>query len=145
VADLLRDRSAESLALWLTQHPTVEVVARDRSGLYAEGASRGATQALQVADRFHLVLNLSAAIERALEERSRELVIHPSPPVAVQPAAPAEGAMVKPTTQQKLQQQRRQRRLERYQKLAELYDRGYCRSAISRELDVSIKTVRRWL
>jgi len=32
-------------------------------------------QALQVADRLHLILNLSAAIERVLEERSRELLL----------------------------------------------------------------------
>ena len=35
VVDLLPDRSAESLTLWLTQHPTVEVISRDRFGLYA--------------------------------------------------------------------------------------------------------------
>ena len=73
VADLLPDRSAESLALWLEQHPTVEVIARDRGGLYADGGSKGAPFAMQVADRFHLVVNLSATIERVLEERSREL------------------------------------------------------------------------
>lgn len=74
VVDLLPDRSAESLTIWLEKHPTVEVVARDRGGLYAEGASQGAPSAMQVADRFHLVLNLSSAIERVREERSRELI-----------------------------------------------------------------------
>src|SRR3954466_14582296 len=64
VADLLPDRSAESLTLWLQKHPTVEVIARDRGGLYADGASQGAPSAIQVADRFHLVVNLSCAIER---------------------------------------------------------------------------------
>lgn len=70
VVDLLPDRSAESFADWLMKNPTVSVISRDRSGLYAEGAERGAPAAQQVADRFHLVLNLSAAIERALEERA---------------------------------------------------------------------------
>jgi transposase len=75
VVDLLPDRSAESLAAWLENHDTVEVIARDRGGLYADGASQGAPSAMQVADRFHLVLNLSSAVERVLEERSRELVL----------------------------------------------------------------------
>jgi transposase len=72
VVELLPERSAESLADWLMNNQTVSVISRDRSGLYAEGAALGAPSAQQVADRFHLLLNLSAAIERALEERSSQ-------------------------------------------------------------------------
>jgi hypothetical protein len=64
VADLLPQRSAEQLAEWLKQHPEVEVMTRDRFGLYAGGARRGAPQARQVADRFHRLLNLREAVER---------------------------------------------------------------------------------
>jgi transposase len=78
VIDLLPERSAESLAEWLTNNPTVCVISRDRCGLYAEGATTGTPEAQQVADRFHLIVNLSAAIERALEERSRVLEL-PAP------------------------------------------------------------------
>src|SRR5215470_3582562 len=53
VVDLLPERSAESLAAWLKQHPQIVTVARDRGGLYAEGAACGAPQAQQIADRFH--------------------------------------------------------------------------------------------
>ena len=42
------------------------MVSRDRCGLYAQGASRGAPQAQQVADRFHLLQNLRETIERQL-------------------------------------------------------------------------------
>jgi transposase len=79
VADLLPDRSSESFSSWLQQYPGIATIARDRCGLYAEGGRIGAPAAQQVADRFHLILNLSSAVERVFEERSRELVL---PPIA---------------------------------------------------------------
>jgi Transposase/Helix-turn-helix domain of resolvase len=66
VVDLLPDRSAASVAVWLAQHPTITAVCRDRSDLYAGGIRRGAPQAVQVVDRFHLVQNLRQALEAVL-------------------------------------------------------------------------------
>ena len=69
VLDLLPERSAESVAAWLAQHPTVRVVCRDRSALYADGIRCGAPQAVQVVDRFHLVKNLREAVEAFLHSQ----------------------------------------------------------------------------
>ena len=66
VVDLLPDRSATSVAAWLARHPTLTVVCRDRSDLYADGIRRGAPQAMQVVDRFHLVQNLRQILEAFL-------------------------------------------------------------------------------
>jgi Transposase len=66
VVDVLPDRSAASTAEWLRRHPEIEVIGRDRAGLYAEGARVGAPQARQVADRFHLLQNFREAVERQL-------------------------------------------------------------------------------
>src|SRR5262245_11340038 len=73
VLDLLPERSADLVADWLTQHPTVTVVCRDRSALYAEGIRRGAPHAVQVVDRFHLVKNLREAIEALLHDQQPAL------------------------------------------------------------------------
>ena len=66
VVDVLADRSADSTAEWLRVHPEVEMVSRDRAGLYADGARQGAPQARQIADRFHLLQNFREAVERQL-------------------------------------------------------------------------------
>jgi Transposase len=66
VVDALADRSAPTTACWFRQHPSMEVVSRDRAGLYAEAAREGAPQARQVADRFHLLQNFRETVERQL-------------------------------------------------------------------------------
>jgi transposase len=73
VVDLLPDRSATTVAVWLAQHPTITVVCRDRSDLYADGIRRGAPAAVQVVDRFHLVQNLRQALEAFLIDHRSEL------------------------------------------------------------------------
>ncbi len=71
--DLLADREADSLAKWLRDHPGVEIIARDRSNDYAQGAAQGAPQARQVADRWHLIGNWHEAVQRVLERHPAQL------------------------------------------------------------------------
>jgi hypothetical protein len=66
VIDILPDRAASSVEAWMRNHPDIEYVVRDRDGLYAEGATKGAPQAKQLADRFHLLQNLRQTIEAEL-------------------------------------------------------------------------------
>lgn len=150
VVDLLPDRAAESFSAWLKQHPEIVTIARDRCGLYAEGATRGAPQSQQVADRFHLLVNLSATMERVLEERSRQLIL----PAIEQPPAEPLGADVADTSKEcpplvpprvTQSQLRRQRRLERYQQVMALFNSGQSQAAIGRALGMGRKTIRRWL
>jgi Transposase len=66
VVDVLVDGSARSTTDWLRAHPEVEMISCDRAGLFADGARRGAPQARQIADRFHLLQNFREAVERRL-------------------------------------------------------------------------------
>ncbi len=66
-------KAEETLAGWLRSHPEVKIVARDRSMEYARGISEGAPQATQVADRWHLLVNLREALQRLLDRIRPEL------------------------------------------------------------------------
>lgn len=70
VVDLLPDREATTVAAWLRAHPGVEVVARDRATAYSQAASEAAPDAVQVADRWHLVKNARDVAERVLQRRA---------------------------------------------------------------------------
>lgn len=69
VVDLLPDREAGTLRAWLYVHPGVEVVTRDRSPAYAAGISEG----VQVADRFHLLMNVREVLEKVMMRQNRLL------------------------------------------------------------------------
>jgi len=143
VVDLLPGRSADELRRWLQQQSRLEVIARDRCGLYAEGSDAGAPDAIQVADRFHLLVNLSDTAERVLEGYSSQLHLGciPANSPAESPMTPA-----RPATQQQIKSsQRRERRLERYQEVVELNRSGYSQRAIADRLHMERKTVRRFL
>jgi transposase len=70
---LLPDRTAATFAQWLQEHPGVEVIARDRSTAYAEGARHGVPAATQVADRFHLLQNLREALNQVFTTHAKAL------------------------------------------------------------------------
>lgn len=59
VLDLLPDRTRATVVAWLHRHPLIDLISRDRGADYASAASEGAPQAVQVADRWHLIHNLS--------------------------------------------------------------------------------------
>ncbi len=109
VVDLLPDRSAASVAAWLTQHPTITVVCRDRRDLYADGMRRGAPEAGQVVDRFHLVHHLRQAVEALLSDHRPALQAAavgtamartpPTGPVLVMPLDRGRRRSLKPATQ----------------------------------------------
>src|SRR5215212_4425325 len=79
LVDVLPDRSADTFARWLGEHPGVEVVSRDRGGEYAEAATRAAPHAVQVAERFHLLKNLRDVVSRVFRQHEEILDLVPRP------------------------------------------------------------------
>jgi transposase len=143
---LLADREADTLAQWLREHPGVQIVARDRAGAYAEGARRGAPQAVQVADRFHLLQNLAETLETAFSAHAAELrAAEPANPALaaepiVQPAPSQAGARTRAKAAE-----RRDRRLACYQQVWALHRQGWPGVQIARQLGLGHRTVLRYL
>lgn len=54
---------------WLRTHPEIDIISRDRAGGYAAAARKGAPQAQQVADRFHLLVNLRDGLKKLMERK----------------------------------------------------------------------------
>lgn len=150
--ELLPDRTADSVVAWLQAHPSVEIVSRDRGSEYIDGVTRGAPQAIQVADRWHLLQNLKNALERVLERHRQCLYAAadaPEVPVVV-PVAPEKAADQSEsdpqlTASQQRQQRTRQKRLERYQAVHKLHQQGWSQRKIARELRLGRGTVQRYL
>jgi hypothetical protein len=135
VADVLPDRSAASVAKWLRQHPGVEIVCRDRYGLYAEGARLGAPQARQVADRFHLIDNLRERLEQQLSGHHAPLRSIAASPIIRE--FPEQDEAVAPDGRHAM--------LELFNHVKTLYALGRTASSIVRATGLSRNRVDKWI
>lgn len=140
VVDVLADRTSETFADWLRAHPGVEIVCRDRATAYTRAVKEAAPQALEVADRWHLLQNLSAAVEKTCHQHRRCLRKHiddaaPEPPEPMLQELPPPS--LPPT-------QIIERTQHRHTDVHRLVNAGWTISAIGRRLNLDRKTVRRF-
>ncbi|WP_353890550.1 ISL3 family transposase [Micromonospora sp. WMMA1363] len=133
--DVLSDRTADTLAAWLRGHPGVQVICRDRGGSYADGVRKGAPDAVQVADRWHLLKNLSDTVEkvvrghrRCLRERSGPIPALATPP----PVEPVRTGRRAANTHQ------------RHAAVHALRAEGLSIKATARRLDMNVRTARKY-
>lgn len=146
MVDLLPDRSAQTVATRLELHPGVEIVTRDRSTEYARGVSEGAPNAIQVADRWHLIGNLRDALERMLDRLRPQLLEQlGGDEQARLPQASMDRDCRRGTLDQLRQQASRARRYACYAEVKRLQADGCAIIQIARELKLSRQTVRKYM
>ncbi len=136
IVDLLPDREAGTVAAWLAERPGIEIVCWDRGGSYRDAAAKGAPQALQAADRWHLLENASAAFLDIVRRHMRHL------------RRAISSGDIDPDTLSKAEKLRWtgwQRRDEMNQKVRALHGDGHSIKAIVKMTGVSRQTVRRIL
>ena len=149
VLDLLPDRTTETVAAWLRNHPDIAIVSRDRAGAYADAVRQGAPQAEQVADRWHLLQNLTDVVQRVVESHygclreiaqiRTESVSEEQTEEAQQAATPSDACA---------EQRRRVREEERQARCAEvlrLHAQGLPILAIARQLRMHRRLVRQYI
>lgn len=148
VVDLLPERTAETVATWLQSHPGVEIVTRDRSTEYARGVSEGAPDAIQVADRWHLLSNLREALEGMLDRLRPQLqasTIGTTNQSVAKPISIYDRDRRRGTKDQVRQQASRQRRYACYAQVKQLQAKGRAIIQIGRELHISRQSVRKYM
>ena len=149
---LLPDREAETLSAWLKAHPGVQVISRDRAKAYKKGARQGAPQAIQVADRFHLMQNLAETLDKvfvlhakaiaaAVEEKpidvSSASSAEAAPSVTVPPPPIPEGA------EARIEQRQLQRKA-KFDMVWRLRRQGLSGRAIAQQLGIGTSSVFRY-
>jgi len=147
---LLADRKAETLVEWLQAHPGIDVLSRDRSKAYKSAMDKAAPDAVQVADRFHLVKNLSEMLEKAFASYRSELKAAEQSQHQAAVASALEVtvlAITKPTATKQSQQQIKQNqqvRIEQQKTIKSLRAQGWLQTAIAQKVGVSTRTVQRY-
>lgn len=141
VVDLLPDRTPERLSQWLQEHPGVEIVTRDRAEAYAQAITEGAPHALQVADRWHLLKNLTDALTNALQDHRAAITKH------LDPTGPAtsEEQTVSQTAPELSPTAADLRRQTRGKQAHQLHAQGWSQKDIAAHLHCHPKTIHRYL
>ena len=142
--DMLPSREGKALQNWLLKYNNVNIITRDRSSSYSSAIDRACPHAVQVADRFHLLTNLSDALDtyfksisgtirRLIKAKTDELLNHQKakPKKMFEAKEQINGIRIDP-------------RLDRFNKVKKLQAKGVPIKRISVDLGMSRNTVRSW-
>ncbi|MEV6686896.1 ISL3 family transposase [Streptomyces sp. NPDC051130] len=148
--DLLPDRTADTVASWLADHPEIEVICRDRSSTFSQAAARAAPDAIQVADRWHLLHSLARAVERPAHQHRACLRKDAEPNGTDQPLEPSDpgalAALIRPPEPSDPPDGQLLARVRQWHTdIHQLRERGWTISRIADRLGRDRKTVRHYL
>jgi transposase len=172
VIDLLPGRDGAAVQQWLRDHPGVRVISRDRASAYAQAAAEAAPDAVQVADRWHLLKNAREMLERFLQRQRPAVETALAPPVqalacaTASPKQTAEGSAAvpaglrepapppgsasappakTPSPRELAHQVKWDKRRERFEEVRRRHELGQPIRQIARELELSRNAVRGYL
>jgi transposase len=144
VIDVLAERSRETSADWMRDHPEIDDVSRDRGKDYTQGASEGAPQASQISDRFHLMKNFVEAVEaevsRCYKHHSQAQLPLPTPsvPQADEWQQASDGDVERKRLARQLDKQ------EQFEQVKDLLAYGLSPKEIAQQLAIPVRKVYRW-
>ena len=133
---LLADRSQETVIGWLKEHPTIQIVARDRSKEFAAAIKEALPKASHVADRWHVAKNLTEHLDKVVSARWKQLTT-----AAGEAEMPAGPLPVFPPAHRPRQSVGEAR----YQQMLALKEAGLSTGIIAKRLGVEQRTIQRWL
>lgn len=139
VVDLLPDRETATLENWLKNHPEIKIITRDRFSRYALAASNGSPDAVQVADRWHLLKNMGDALQKLLERKRQQIM-------SLQAEQAAQGLEnEQPEPRAPKQEEKPSPRYQLLQRIKEMYATGKGTKRIARILGISRNTVKKYI
>ncbi|MCL1689418.1 ISL3 family transposase [Elizabethkingia anophelis] len=135
VVDVLKDRESSTLEKWLKSYPEIKIISRDRYGKYINGTNKGAPQAIQIADRWHLLKNLGEAVNKLMTREYGKLnqiaKQHNYKSISVAPIMDEDKTLSKT--------------LQRFNEMKELQSRGLSILAISKKLGMHRQTIKKYM
>ena len=126
VIDLLGDRDVSSFQTWLDGHSQVAIVSRDQSTDYTAAIAATGRNITEVADRFHLNMNMSACVTKVISshyDEYRSTVC----PAEVQETPKVDSRQIM------------------FNEVKELQAEGLNIAQISQKLDIARQTVRKYM
>lgn len=147
--ELLPSRDGQVLKDWLLKYNDVRIITRDRASSYALAINEACPNAVQVADRFHLLMNLSDALDtyfKSVSGKIRSLIASKSKEFLnlqdngkvkeFKDISPQEIQIAQPSEECRVDQ-----RLEIFNKVKELQVKEIPVLRISKDLGINRKTV----
>jgi len=140
--DILSRRDGKELKVWLKSHPGIRHVCRDRSSAYSAAVSETIPSALQVADKFHLVKNLSDSVYDIIRSEYSDIMnsLNGDEQTPPESNTPIESIRVE-SKQERAKDECSNHRKELFYKVKELIEKDNSHLSIANNLKISRQTV----